>query len=99
LNQISNIIFYKKIEEYKEKIRLLRDFLNRLEKGVVPSILVENDEELLSRAKDVLNKFDGKNTFILDASLFPAIRRLVEEIDKIRESKLFRLLKRIKFRL
>lgn len=91
--------FSEKIKDYKDKIEKIRNMLDELEKGTVPIIRVENDEELLVRAKDYLKRFKGQSLAIIDGSLLPAIERLVNEIDLIRETSWFRLLKRFKFKI
>ena len=92
-------LFSEKIKEYKEKVAILRDMLDRLEKGTVPIIKVENTEELLVRAKDYLNRLKGKNLYVIDGSLLPAIERLVNEIDLIQKVFWFKLLKRFKLKI
>jgi len=98
LNIISGF-FSGKIKDYKEKVEKLRSMLDELEKRTVPMIRVENDEELLIRAKDYLKRFKGQSLTVINGSLLPAIERLVNEIDLIRGAFLFKLLKRFKFKI
>lgn len=80
----------------EEKVKELRGLLYQFERGTVSEIKVEDDNELLQRAGDYLTKFKDQELgtiVVIDRSLFPAVERLVIEIESIRKKQWLRLTK------
>ena len=88
-----SFLFLAKINKYKERVRKLRELLNRLENGSVPLIETERVDQLLLRAKKYLKEFEGKNVN-LNTSLFPAIKQSVEGVELDHRTSWFKLLKK-----
>ena len=92
-------LFSKKEEDYKLKIEKLRSFLDKFEKGGVPMIKVENDEELIKRANGYIQKWEGQQTAVLDTTLLPPMKRLIEELTIERNSFWYKILEKAKYKI